>query len=112
MLTELMIASNVLQIRDGAVSIGSEGHDFFRDIGIDTPHTSMPGRPFVKLCLDWTERRHHISGSLGAALMQKSLSMKWLERRRGSRALAITSLGYEAFECLFGLNRDAIEEIG
>lgn len=112
LLTDRMIASNVLQIWDGAVSIGPKGHDFFHDIGIDTPRTSGQGQPIVKLCLDWTERRHHISGFLGTALMQKSLSMKWLERRRGSRALTITPLGYEALECLFGLNRSFIEEMG
>ena len=109
LLTERMIASNLLQIRGDAVSIGCKGHDFFHGIGIETTRTSGPGQPMVKFCLDWTERRHHISGFLGAALMQKSLSMKWLERRRGSRALTITPLGFDALEYLFGLKREAIE---
>jgi len=65
--------------------------------------------PAGKLCLDWTERRHHISGSLATALLRRSLEMKWLERRTGGRALTITPAGHEAFRDAFGLTSAEIE---
>ena len=67
------------------------------------------GKAPAKLCLDWTERRHHLSGPLARAILHKSLEARWLERRTGSRALRVTDCGYGALDRWFGLNRDAID---
>lgn len=109
LLTERMIALKVLQIVDGTVSIGEDAGRFLGKFGLTVPHASGPGKPSVQLCLDWTERQHHISGPLATALMQKMLDAKWLARHRGNRALIITPLGYEVFTGEFGMSRKAIE---
>jgi DNA-binding transcriptional ArsR family regulator len=110
MITDQMIASGALHLEGEAVSIGPEGETFFQRLEITIPRLNNSKKPIVKLCLDWTERKHHISGPLATALMDKSLERKWLERRMGSRALVITALGYEIFSREFKLTRDLLED--
>ena len=109
LITDNLIAMNVLCSRGDTVEIGPEGEAFFHKMGIDVSRTSAAQKPIVKLCLDWTERRHHISGPLATEIMDKSLKMKWLQRCTGNRALAITPLGYEIFVRDFNLSRDSID---
>lgn len=109
LITDQLISLDVLHLDKEALGIGSEGGTFFQKLKISVPRLSNPQKPVVKLCLDWTERKHHISGPLATALLHKSLEMKWLERRIGSRALSITALGYEIFAHEFNLPRDIID---
>ena len=95
LITARLIALDVLELEGEVVSMGSEGATFFHRVGIGIPLLNNIKKPIIKLCLDWTERKHHISGPLATAFMDKSLEMKWLERRVGSRALVITAFGYE-----------------
>lgn len=109
LVTERMIALDVLHLELEAVSIGSKGEAFFHNLEITIPRLDNLQKPVVKLCLDWSERKHHISGPLATAFMNKSLEMKWLERRVGSRALAITAVGYEVFSRELNLTRELID---
>jgi DNA-binding transcriptional ArsR family regulator len=108
LMTDRLVALDVLHIRDEAVISGPRYRAFIDDIGLEVPRIDA-GKPIAKLCLDWTERRHHISGPLATALMQKSLKAEWFERRTGSRALTITGDGFDALERWFGLRREVIE---
>ncbi|NNL34363.1 MAG: winged helix-turn-helix transcriptional regulator [Silicimonas sp.] len=107
LMTERLVALGVLSLRNEAMSSGPCYQDFLNDIGIETPHVSS-GMPPARLCLDWTERRHHISGPLATAILQKSLTANWLERRTGSRALTVTADGFDALERWFGLNKATV----
>ncbi len=60
-------------------------------------------RIFCRACLDWSERRPHIAGRLGAALAGRCLALGWVERRRDTRAVAITPAGQEGFSRQFGI---------
>ena len=60
------------------------------------------GRPLCRPCLDWSERRPHLAGKLGALLCQHSLASGWVRRRPGSRTLEITPGGQHAFREVFG----------
>ncbi len=102
---------NVLGMDGGVVSPGPRFRAFLDEIGVELQHAVRAG-PVVRLCLDWTERRHHISGPLATTIMQESLRQEWLKRRRGSRALTITDNGYDAFDRLFGLCKDVIDPVG
>lgn len=108
LITDRLIALGCLQEHGDTVAISTEGDTFFDGLGIDIRRLGTAQKPAVKLCLDWTERRHHISGPLATALMDKALDMDWLARRTGSRALTITELGYAFFEREFGLTRAVI----
>jgi len=59
---------------------------------------------FCRPCLDWTERRPHIGGAVGAALARRCLDLKWVERMRDHRALVITPAGRRGFQEFFALS--------
>ncbi|WP_299982670.1 helix-turn-helix transcriptional regulator [uncultured Ruegeria sp.] len=102
MMTKALAERDVLNIQNDTVTRGSEYGAFLTDFGL-RGIISESDKPVAKLCLDWTERRHHISGPFAIALMQKCLDAGWLVRRTGSRALTITPSGYDAFERWFDL---------
>ena len=60
-------------------------------------------RALLRSCLDWTERREHLGGALGAALASQLLERDWLRRERGSRALLVTTRGRRELARTFGL---------
>ncbi len=62
-------------------------------LGIDVEETRSLRRRFAPACLDWSERRPHIGGALGAALLKSALKKRWLTRDLSSRALTITAVG-------------------
>lgn len=107
LMTDRLVALNVLMVLHDAIFAGPRFHVFLDDIGIEVPIGSVE-KPPAKLCLDWTERQHHISGPLATAIMQRFLEARWLERRSGSRALTVTTGGFEALERWFGSTQQDI----
>ena len=86
--------SGALVERDGAFS-SAAAHDHYRErFGVD-PDQLTTRRPLVLACSDWTERRPHLAGALGAALLDAMLDKGWLQRRPDGRALNITPPGRE-----------------
>lgn len=76
---------------DGAALTGA-GCDLFGRLGVELPSTSS--RPVVRTCLDWTERRHHLGGAAGAALLSTMVARGWLRRSpQEARRLDITAAG-------------------
>lgn len=76
-----------------AVSVTQEGEVAFTRLGIGLDRLRASRRPLCRPCLDWSERRFHLAGSLGAALLERLLALGLARRQRGSRALAITPRG-------------------
>ena len=95
-----------LVFADGVGEVTAQGQAFFKDIGVDARSSGSRGRVFCKPCLDWTERRHHLAGTLGSALCEHCLGSGWLQRSRDSRALTITADGRAAFASLFGIDME------
>jgi DNA-binding transcriptional ArsR family regulator len=71
----------------------TEGAKAFAALGIDVKATRALRRRFAYACLDWSERRPHLGGSLGAALLNVALKRKWVIQDLDSRALSVTTLG-------------------
>jgi hypothetical protein len=63
-----------------------------------------PRRPLCRACLDWSERRHHLAGTLGAAILTRFTELKWATRDAapGSRVVNFTRNGEKRFAALFG----------
>jgi DNA-binding transcriptional ArsR family regulator len=80
--------------------VTARGADWLGELGINMESLQRGKRNFARQCLDWTERRPHVSGALGAALMQHFLDDGWLARRRESRALRVTQRGQKSFIAL------------
>jgi hypothetical protein len=71
-------------------------------LGTDVDAVQAQRRRFAYACLDWTERRPHLGGALGAALLQTALSRTWVVRERHGRALTITARGHREMFARFG----------
>jgi DNA-binding transcriptional ArsR family regulator len=72
-------------------------------LGVDIQQTRSLRRRFAFACLDWSERRFHIGGALGAALLQLALKRRWVTQDLDLRALCVTSLGKRELLTKFGL---------
>ena len=75
------------------LQLNARGARFFRDFGIDVDVLSAQKRPLCRTCLDWSARRHHLAGSLGAALLDRFFALGWARRARRSRAVLFTAQG-------------------
>jgi DNA-binding transcriptional ArsR family regulator len=93
----------VVLSEDGG-EVTASGMNFLVGFGADLAPIKESRRPFCRTCLDWSERRWHIAGSVGAALCRRCLELGWVERRRDSRAVAITAAGRRGFAETFGLD--------
>jgi DNA-binding transcriptional ArsR family regulator len=89
---------------DGSYSLTSRGEKSFEALGIDVQHTRTLRRRFASPCLDWSERRPHLGGAMGAALLTLALKKKWVSPDLDSRVLSITTRGRHEMHEHFGLN--------
>ncbi len=89
-------------IADAALAAGALKDDFslsdsaatwFKRLGVDLEALSPGRRPLLRVCTDWTERREHLAGALGAAVCSALLNAGWTVRRPSSRALSVTPFG-------------------
>lgn len=84
--------------------LSREGTKALEALGIDIQATRMLRRRFACACLDWSERRPHVGGALGAALLKAALKKKWVVQELDSRALSVTSLGRREMLTQFGVH--------
>lgn len=78
-----------------------DGVDRLGEFGID--FGSMPRRrPLIRYCVDWSEQRHHLAGSLGAALAERMFDLGWIRRADRSRAVHLSDAGREGLHQVFG----------
>jgi DNA-binding transcriptional ArsR family regulator len=88
------------QARDFAVT--NRGAKEFAELGVDLSLARQPRRIFARACIDLTQRRPHLGGALGEALLDLYVRRGWVKRHRQSRAVSITPNGHENFRRLFG----------
>jgi hypothetical protein len=88
---------------DNAYELTPAGSKAFTHLGIDLEATRALRRRFACACLDWSERRPHVGGALGAALLKIALKKRWVTQELDSRALAITAFGKRDMLNRFGL---------
>jgi DNA-binding transcriptional ArsR family regulator len=89
---------------DGAYHLSETGASQFAQLGLDLPALRKLRRRFACPCLDWSERRPHLGGALGAALLQLALRRGWVERDLDSRALRVPPAGARQMRAAFGLD--------
>jgi DNA-binding transcriptional ArsR family regulator len=84
----------------GAVT--EAGKRFLAELGVELGG-EKGGAVFCRPCLDWSERRLHIGGAVGEALAERCFALRWIERKPGSRAVAVTRAGERGFRETFGI---------
>ncbi len=99
-LLEALRSRKLLTGRDGC-TVSPDGEAFFARFEIDIEELSRSRRTFARTCLDWSERRHHLGGALGAAILDRIFALRWARRERASRAILFSSHGDRALQRLF-----------
>jgi DNA-binding transcriptional ArsR family regulator len=84
--------------------VTAEGATALGALGIDIDTTRALRRRFAYACLDWSERRPHIGGALGAAVLRIALKREWVIQDLDSRTLGVTSFGKREMLTRFGLS--------
>ena len=95
-------------LADGSALVTDEGRRFLSNFGVSLDAGERSNRPLCRTCLDWSERRPHLAGWLGAKLLDRSLSLGWVARASNSRALKITTAGKRGFGQRFQLGAEAL----
>jgi DNA-binding transcriptional ArsR family regulator len=91
-------------LRNGAgIQVTGAGRRFFAGFGVDLESAAQSRRPLCRPCLDWSVRRHHLAGALGAALLDRCFELGWASRARGSRVVNLSPRGEAALREKFGL---------
>ncbi|MGO4379365.1 ArsR/SmtB family transcription factor [Pseudoduganella sp. RAF53_2] len=89
---------------DNEYALTPEGEQQFVQLGLDLQAMRKLRRRFACPCLDWSERRPHLGGALGAALLQLALKKGWVEQDLDSRALSVPPKGQRQMLAAFGLS--------
>ena len=103
-LTDRLVETGAIALDGGDFTLGRRGKRIFVELGVDLDEAIERRRAFARRCLDWTERRPHLAGSLGAALLSGILAHGWVARLPRTRALRVTPQGRAALERRFGIS--------
>ncbi|MBR1134687.1 metalloregulator ArsR/SmtB family transcription factor [Bradyrhizobium denitrificans] len=106
---ESMVSQKLVRRRKQEIVLTEDGEQFLtRHLRISPEMLAHPRRPVCKACLDWSARRHHLAGTLGAALMKRFTELKWAARdpTPGSRVVNFSRAGEKHFAALFGPTGD------
>jgi DNA-binding transcriptional ArsR family regulator len=87
----------------GTMELGPAGPRVFASLGVDLAEPASSRRRFAYGCLDWTERKAHTGGGLGAAIFERALEAGWVVSQPGTRAVLVTTAGKRALRRLIGL---------
>jgi DNA-binding transcriptional ArsR family regulator len=102
-LAERLTEHEHVLLGEEAGEVTNSGERFFAEIGVDLSGARARRRIFCRPCIDWTERRPHIGGAVGAALADRLFALDWIARVRDSRAVVVTPAGRRGLRERFGL---------
>lgn len=102
-LADALRARDHVEFSDDGGVLTPSGEVFLREFGIDIEAARHSKRIFCRPCIDWSERRPHLAGAVGAALAVRLLALGWVARVRDGRTLVITPTGRRNLERTFGV---------
>lgn len=102
-LADALIQRGAIVLSPNAGEVTPLGQDLLGSLGVSLNAPARTKRPLCRPCLDWSERRPHIGGALGAALYLRFSALGWIERAEG-RAVIVTEAGRKGLAGAFGLN--------
>lgn len=102
-LFDALVGADLIGLGDG-LTLTPAGRAWFVELAGDGALQGGGSRPLLRTCLDWTERRPHLGGVLGAALCRQFVARSWISRAQGHRAVTVTPAGARALTDLLGLD--------
>lgn len=105
-LTDHLLEAGHVCLQDEVGEVTDDGLRFLTGFGLALKPTR--GRVLCKACIDWSERRPHLSGQVGVALCRRLFDLRWVERAPGGRAVVVTSDGRAGLQATFGIAPEAM----
>jgi len=102
-LYDALLEAHLVSPSTTGLMLSRKGRRSFEVFGIDVEALARLRRPLCRACLDWSERRHHLAGALGAALLARFVALGWARMAQGSRVVAFSPPGERALRERFGL---------
>jgi DNA-binding transcriptional ArsR family regulator len=100
-LHDALIANRHLRLHDGGLELTTSGYHFAMDFGLDVDQLRQAKALLCRPCLDWSERRSHLAGSLGRAFLSRFEALGWVNRETDSRVVTFTRKGESSFAATF-----------
>jgi len=108
-MADAMVEQGHIELSADGGAVTPNGATFLRSLGVDL-HAAEDraakrggGRVFCRPCLDWSERRPHVAGAVGAALCECCFTLGWVRRIEGTRAVTVTPKGRSGIKQSFGV---------
>ncbi|HUP35060.1 MAG TPA: winged helix-turn-helix domain-containing protein [Candidatus Limnocylindria bacterium] len=102
--TDAMVRRRLLTPENRGYVLTAAGARFLDRLGVDVDASRRKRRAFAHQCLDWSERRPHLAGALGAAVARRCLELRWVQRVAGERTLTLSPPGVRGLRTWFGIN--------
>ena len=104
LLTDSLVKMGVINEEKQGFIVTEKGEGFFSNFQIDLEKLKKKRRSFSHKCLDWSERRYHLGGALGNALLERILELNWIQRMQKTREIKITIEGKKGFKETFSFD--------
>ena len=102
MLTDALVTRRAIIVSDSTGTLTQAGRVLLEPLGLE-PAEERDRRPLCKPCLDWSERRTHLAGRLGALIARVAFERGWIRRKKDSRAVDVTEKGIAELRARFGV---------
>ncbi len=99
---ETLLAQSILEFKGESLDVSKAGEGWLTCFGIDVDRLRSHRRALCRACMDWSERRNHLAGALGAALLQRMIDRGWARRERDSRLVIFCPSGERALKHTLG----------
>jgi DNA-binding transcriptional ArsR family regulator len=105
-IADALSARKFVLLSDDGGTVTPAGSRFLTAFGAELSSRSAGNRIFCRACLDWSERRYHIAGFVGAEIWRRAQELGWIRQRHGERAVEVTPTGRRGFREMMGLELD------
>ncbi len=96
-----LVAREAIRLTGSQLRLTERGEQFCAELDIDAAALGRGRRPVCLMCLDWSVRRHHLAGALGAALLDRIFELRWAHRDRKTRAIVFSAIGERSLRARF-----------
>jgi DNA-binding transcriptional ArsR family regulator len=102
-IADALVAKQFIALTEEGGEVTRAGARFLTKFGADLNSKAGSRRIFCRACLDWSERRYHVAGLVGAEIWRRCLELGWLSRQRHTRAVTLTAAGRRGLRDMFGV---------